>query len=188
MARRKKSKKEKVWAYLLKNKLATAKEVAKATGVSYTYVNKLMNSIGTPKEIFQQEEDEFTIEEMIEPSLNEGEGFPKPMGRAEILQEATRLTTDAREKTHGTMADNLGCIADLWNAYLKGRWHNLTGSDVALMMTLVKVSRAKNNPCHADNWVDGAGYMACGGEIGTENVEFADLTDEKLPLAEGQGL
>ena len=86
------------------------------------------------------------------------------------------------------MADNLGCIADLWNAYLKGRWHNLTGSDVALMMTLVKVSRAKNNPCHADNWVDGAGYMACGGEIGTENVEFADLTNEKLPLAEGQGL
>ena len=180
MANRKKSKKEKVWAYLLKNKLATGKEVAKATGVSYTYVNKLMQSIGTPKEIFEAEVEE----------ANSTDGFPKPMGRAEILQEATRLTTSAREKTHGTMADNLGCIADLWNAYLKDRWHGdiLNGSDVALMMTLVKVSRAKNNPCHADNWVDGAGYMACGGEIGTENVEYADLTDEKIPLAEGQSL
>ena len=185
MANRKKSKKEKVWAYLLKNKLATGKEVAKATGVSYTYVNKLMKSIGTPREIFEQEE-EFSIDEMLEP--NKGEGFPKPMGRAEILQEATRLTTDAREKTHGTMADNLDCIADLWNAYLKGKKHELNGSDVALMMTLVKVSRAKNNPCHADNWVDGAGYMACGGEIGTMFVEYADLTNEKVPLAEGQGL
>ena len=187
MANRKKSKKEKVWAYLLKNKLATRKEVANATGVSYTYVNKLMKSIGTPREVFEQEE-EFSIDEMLEPSLNEGEGYPKPMGRAEILQEATRLTTDAREKTHGTMADNLGCIADLWNAYLKGKWHSLNGSDVALMMTLVKVSRAKNNPCHADNWVDGAGYMACGGEIGTETVEFADLTNDMTPLAEGQCL
>ena len=72
--------------------------------------------------------------------------------------------------------------------YLKGKRHELDASDVALMMTLVKVSRAKNNPCHADNWVDGAGYMACGGEIGTANVEYADLTNEKLPLAEGQGL
>ena len=76
MARRKKSKKEKVWAYLLKNKLATAKEVTKATGVSYTYVNNLMNSIGSPKEIFVAE---------VEKD-NSTDDFPKPMGRAEILQ------------------------------------------------------------------------------------------------------
>ena len=178
MARPKKTKAEKVWAYLLKNKLASPAEVSKATGVSYGYTFKLMKKVGTPKEVIEAEVEK----------ANNPDDFPKPMGRAEILQEATRLTTDAREKTHGTMADNLGCIADLWHAYLKGRWHELNGSDVALMMTLVKVSRAKNNPCHADNWVDGAGYMACGGEIGTANVEYADLTDEKLPLAEGQGL
>ena len=35
-------KEQKVWKYLLKNKLATPTEVAKATGVSYGYVNQLM--------------------------------------------------------------------------------------------------------------------------------------------------
>jgi len=39
-------KEQKVWKYLLKNKLATPKEVAKATGVSYGYVNQLMKQIG----------------------------------------------------------------------------------------------------------------------------------------------
>jgi hypothetical protein len=32
-------------------------------------------------------------------------------------------------------------------------------------MNLLKVARIKSNPEHPDNWVDGAGYMACGGEI-----------------------
>lgn len=176
MARPKKSKAEKVWAYLLKNKLATPAEVAKATGVSYGYTYKLMQKVGTPKEIFEAEVSKPTFEE------------PKPMGRAEILTEASRLTTDSREKLHGTMESNFNCIADLWNAYLKGKHHELDASDVALMMTLVKVSRAKNNPSHADNWVDGAGYMACGGEVATAHVEYADLSNDGLPIAEGVSL
>lgn len=48
-------KEQKVWKYLLKNKLATPKEVAKATGVSYGYANQLMKRIGTPREIFEGE-------------------------------------------------------------------------------------------------------------------------------------
>jgi hypothetical protein len=35
------------------------------------------------------------------------------------------------------------------------------------MMTLLKLARAKANPAHADNWIDGCGYLACGGEIAT---------------------
>jgi len=46
-----------VWAYLVKNKTATPAEVAKATGVSYGYVYKLMQKIGTPKEVFIAEEE-----------------------------------------------------------------------------------------------------------------------------------
>ena len=45
----------KVWAYLAKNKTATPAEVSKATGVSYAYVYKLMQRIGTPKEVFKAE-------------------------------------------------------------------------------------------------------------------------------------
>ena len=55
MATKSSPKAEKVWAYLLKNKLATPAEVAKATGVSYGYVYKLMKKVGTPKEVFEEE-------------------------------------------------------------------------------------------------------------------------------------
>ena len=48
---------EKVWAYLGKNKTATPAQVAKATGVSYGYAYKLMQKIGTPKEVFIAEEE-----------------------------------------------------------------------------------------------------------------------------------
>ena len=48
-------KSDKVWKYVLKNKLATPAQVARATGVSYTYAHKLMSNIGTPKEVFEAE-------------------------------------------------------------------------------------------------------------------------------------
>lgn len=44
-----------VWKYLLKNKLATPAQVARATGVSYAYAYKLMKNIGTPREVFEAE-------------------------------------------------------------------------------------------------------------------------------------
>jgi sugar-specific transcriptional regulator TrmB len=55
MAKKSSPQAEKVWKYLLKNKLATPAEVSKATGVSYGYVYKLMKKVGTPKEVFVQE-------------------------------------------------------------------------------------------------------------------------------------
>jgi hypothetical protein len=51
----KQNKADKVWAYLIKNPLATATEVAKATGVSYGYAHKLKSKVGTPKEVFERE-------------------------------------------------------------------------------------------------------------------------------------
>ena len=43
-------------------------------------------------------------------------------------------------------------------------------SDVAVMMTLLKLARIKSNPRHQDNWVDGCGYLACGGELVDETT------------------
>jgi hypothetical protein len=48
------NKADKVWAYLIKNPLAMATEVAKATGVSYGYAHKLKSKVGTPKEVFER--------------------------------------------------------------------------------------------------------------------------------------
>jgi hypothetical protein len=84
------------------------------------------------------------------------------MNRAEILDTAKEYITKDRAATHGNLEDNFGLIAAYWSAHL-GR--NIKAHDVAVMMTLLKLARMKANPAHADNWVDGCGYLACGGEI-----------------------
>jgi hypothetical protein len=87
------------------------------------------------------------------------------MTRAEILATATEYVTKDRASTHGDAEDNFRRIAGLWNAYMG--IDDITPIDVAVMMSLLKVARIRQNPTHADNWIDIAGYAACGGEIAT---------------------
>lgn len=84
------------------------------------------------------------------------------MKRGEILDTAKHCVTVDRANTHGDAEQNFGLISAFWTAYLN---KNIKPHDVAVMMTLLKLARAKSNPAHADNWVDGCGYLACGGEI-----------------------
>nr|DAE79403.1 MAG TPA: zinc-ribbon family protein [Caudoviricetes sp.] len=87
--------------------------------------------------------------------------------RKSILDAAEKCVCQDRQDTHGRPEDSFGAIADLWTAYLDaGR--EITPVDVAQMMILLKVGRAKGNPAHADNWIDMAGYAACAGEIAAE--------------------
>ena len=88
------------------------------------------------------------------------------MKRAEILDTAREYVTKDRAATHGEAEDNFRRIAALWNAYLEPE-APITATDVAVMMTLLKIARISSNETNADNWVDGAGYLACGGEIAT---------------------
>jgi hypothetical protein len=87
------------------------------------------------------------------------------MKRADILATASEYVTTDRAATHGDAEDNFRRIADLWNAYLGV--DNISATDVAVMLALLKVARIKQNPNHTDNWIDIAGYAACGGEIAT---------------------
>jgi hypothetical protein len=87
------------------------------------------------------------------------------MNRADILATASEYVTIDRATTHGDAEDNFRRIADLWNAYLGV--DDITSIDVAVMLALLKVARIRSNPTHADNWIDIAGYAACGGEIAT---------------------
>lgn len=89
------------------------------------------------------------------------------MNRAEILDTAKEVITNDRQATHGSAEDNFGLIAAYWSAHL-GR--NIKPHDVAVMMTLLKLARAKSNPKHIDNWIDGCGYLALGGETAAEEV------------------
>ena len=86
------------------------------------------------------------------------------MNRSQILDTAKEYVTKDRANTHGSAEANFGLIAAYWSAHLDDC---VRPEDVAIMMTLLKLARAKANPGHADNWVDGCGYLACGGEIAT---------------------
>jgi hypothetical protein len=87
------------------------------------------------------------------------------MKRSEILDTAKQYVTVDRAATHGDAESNFGLIAAYWSAHLDVE---ITAVDVSIMMTLFKLARAKGNPWNAENYIDGCGYLACGGEIATE--------------------
>jgi len=84
------------------------------------------------------------------------------MNRAEILEEAARLTAQDRNKNYGDPYTNHKRIADLWSVILG---IDVTPSQVALCMVQVKIARLIETPTHEDSFVDGAAYMAIAGEI-----------------------
>lgn len=92
---------------------------------------------------------------------------PVPSMRAQILREAERIIYGDREDEYGSPAVNLQATADLWSAYLERQLNApIKPYDVALMMVLLKVSRAKNGgQTSIDHFVDIAGYAAIAGEL-----------------------
>lgn len=84
------------------------------------------------------------------------------MKRADILSTAAEYVTKDRAATHGNVEDNFARIASLWSSYLG---EEIGTADVSAMMILLKIARIQGNPSHDDNWIDIAGYAACGGEI-----------------------
>ena len=87
------------------------------------------------------------------------------MNRSEILDTAKQYVNVDRAAQHGDAESNFNVIASYWTAHLD---LPITAADVAVMMTLMKLARIKSNPWHIDSWIDGCGYLACGGEIATE--------------------
>lgn len=87
------------------------------------------------------------------------------MTRADILDEAKRIVTQDRNRQHGEPEDTFGLIAAYWSAHLD---HPVSATDVAVMMTQLKLARLKASPGNRDNWLDGIGYLACGAEIAAD--------------------
>jgi hypothetical protein len=86
------------------------------------------------------------------------------MDRSQILDTAKEYITKDRAATHGDAEQNFNMVALYWSAHLDAY---VGPEDVAIMMTLLKLARAKANPAHIDSYVDAAGYLALGGEIAT---------------------
>lgn len=108
------------------------------------------------------------------------------MTREEILKEALRCVNGEREQQYGSPEDSFMVIAELWTVYLEHKCVEDNGvvllhpEDVAAMMALLKIARICTGKYKGDNWVDLAGYAACGGawQNGSRPAEW-ELEDEE---------
>ncbi len=94
------------------------------------------------------------------------------MTRKQILAEAEKCVCGQREEDYGTLEDSFRVIGELWEPYIKSKCVGgpeanvcIEPEDVACMMALLKIARIAAGCGKADNWVDLAGYAACGGEL-----------------------
>lgn len=91
------------------------------------------------------------------------------MTREECLKMADRCVNGERDEQYGSPENNFQYIADLWEVYLHatGEDVELNVHDVACMLALLKIARIATGQPKEDNWIDLAGYAACGCEIQT---------------------
>lgn len=93
--------------------------------------------------------------------------------RSKVLNTALAHVTKDRQTTHGKPEQSFHSIARLWTAYINNKLAaegvvatlQLQPHDTACMMALMKIARAQYNPTYDDNWIDLAGYAACGADV-----------------------
>lgn len=103
------------------------------------------------------------------------------MNREEVLKTAEQCVCKDREDQYGSPENNFATIAWFWNGYPKVKESGIvfTPEDVAAMMILLKVARVGTGRQRVDNWVDIAGYAACGGELQNCFVKESFRTADK---------
>lgn len=98
------------------------------------------------------------------------------MNRVDLLETAIEITSKKHDEDYGTPNANFLRTARLWSAYIG---YDIKPEDVAAMMVLMKVSRARSNPRKTRNWAGMAGYAGCGAEVCASKH---DEPDEELDL------
>lgn len=111
------------------------------------------------------------------------------MKREEVLNAAAKCVNGDRQEDYGKPEHSFDTIAALWNAYLTGKGNNqaqaIDAKDVACMLALLKIARISTGHGKSDNWIDLAGYAACGGEI--QSLMDAAAKKRQLTSTVGSG-
>lgn len=97
-----------------------------------------------------------------------GDTSPDVSSRRGILLQATKCVCGDRDQDYGSPEHSLSAIGSFWADYIEAKYGTevpLTGADASAMMVLFKMARVATGHGKTDNWVDAAGYAACGGEI-----------------------
>lgn len=91
--------------------------------------------------------------------------------RKDFLEKVISIVTQDRNISYGTPEQSFKMIADLWNvlfskklAFEDGEGSLFQPSDVAKALICLKLARLVESPNKEDNWLDIAGYAACGWE------------------------
>lgn len=103
--------------------------------------------------------------------------------RTEVLEEAGRLVNGDRNVDYGDPISDFRTTAAMWSAYLSRRLGSpvsLEPHDVAALMACVKISRISWVPEKSDNWVDLAGYAACGWDCVAEESSGTDELSSRI--------
>lgn len=90
------------------------------------------------------------------------------MTRKDILDAALKCVNGDRDQQYGNPEDSFRCISEFWNSYIfckTGCIVDLKPKDAAAMLALLKLARIAGGQIKDDNWIDLAGYAACGGEV-----------------------
>jgi hypothetical protein len=82
--------------------------------------------------------------------------------RQSLVEEATAIVAGDRAADYGDVNESFARIAKLWSAYTGS---HISSWDVAQMMILLKVSRAKTST-KRDTLVDIIGYAECANQLG----------------------
>jgi hypothetical protein len=93
----------------------------------------------------------------------------------DTLDAATSAVCGARNEDYGPPDDDFATQAAMISAYLtrsNGHQVRVTASDMAALMICVKVARQAHAAKH-DNWIDVAGYAACGAECDARQATAA---------------
>ena len=98
--------------------------------------------------------------------------------RIEILTKAKEAVCGDRDHNYGDPEDNFIVIAKFWTSYLETP---VTPEDICAMMILFKVARQATGRGKEDNWVDIAGYAACGAEVERNNNYCKSNTADECP-------
>jgi len=89
---------------------------------------------------------------------------------AETLRIAAEAVCGERNESYGSPVDDFRTQAEMFSSYLS-RTNNtnvlVTASDIAALMILVKIARQAHR-AKPDNWIDAAGYAACGAQCDSQ--------------------
>ena len=91
--------------------------------------------------------------------------------RKDIIEKVASTILGARQDTYGNPEDSFSLISQYWSVYLR---IEITPTQVADMMELLKIARRQNQQFHLDNYIDGAGYAILAGELAAERKSIGE--------------